>query len=170
MGPDLNSKELTMSTLVKTLIAAGCLMALSNMSYAGSDWLKGTTEQQLKTLANLQPGLGTVMIEYSRRYTAMYYAAKGGNWDMAEYQLKEMPEIQEVGENTRPARAPMLKAFEEDQLAKLGETVKAKDWKKFQVAFKNATEGCNGCHAANGFQYIKYELPKSSPSPTSNKP
>ncbi len=159
-----------MSILAKSLIAAGCLMALSTMSYAGPDWLKGTTEEQLKKLADLQPGLGTVMIEYSRRFTAMYYSAKGGNWAMADYQLKEMPEIQEVGENTRPARAPMLKSFEDTNLAQLGVAVKAKDWKKFQVAFKDATEGCNGCHAANGYGFIKYELPKSSPSPTSNKP
>jgi hypothetical protein len=27
------------------------------------------------------------MMEYSTRYTNMYYAAKGGNWDLAAYQL-----------------------------------------------------------------------------------
>jgi hypothetical protein len=171
-----------MLKMQKTLLAVGCVLAFSTLSYAGdsdndnapvpaaSSWLKGTTEQQLKTLADIQPGLGTIMIEYSRRFTAAYYAAKGGNWGMADYQLKEMPEIQEVGEYTRPARAPMLKAFEQSGLAKLMDATKAKDWKKFQVAFKGATEGCNGCHAANGFDFIKYELPKSSPSPTSNKP
>lgn len=160
-----------MNILHKSMIAAGCLMALSAVSHAGPpDWNKGSTEEQIKRLSDLQPGLGTIMIEYSRRFTAMYYAAKGGNWGMADYQLKEMPEIQEVGEATRPNRAPMLKAFEEDQLAKLGEAIKAKDWKKFQVAFHDAKEGCNGCHAANGFEFIKYELPKESPSPTSNKP
>ena len=110
------------------------------------------------------------MIEYSRRFTTMYYAAKGGNWGMAAYQVKEMPEIQEVGENTRPKFAPMLKAFEGSSISKLTATVKAKDWKKFQAAFHEAAEGCNGCHAANGYGFIKYVLPKSSPSPTSNNP
>jgi len=159
-----------MSTLAKSLFAAGCLMALSSISHAGSDWLKGTPEQQLKTLADIQPGLGTIMIEYGHRFATMYYAAKGGNWDMASYQLKEMTEIQEVGEKTRPARAPMLKSFEETSLAKLGETIKAKDWKKFQTAYTTATQACNGCHAANGFGFIKYELPKASPSLTADKP
>jgi hypothetical protein len=159
-----------MLTLRNTLIAAGCLMAVTSFSYAGSDWLKGSSEEQIKTLAELQPGLGTVMIEYSHRYSTMYYAAKGGNWDMASYQLKEMREIQEVGENTRPARAPMLKAFESGNLDVLEAAIKAKDWKKFNTAFHDATVGCNGCHAANGFGFVKYELPKSSPSPTANKP
>ena len=54
--------------------------------------------------------------------------------------------------------------------SQLTATVKAKDWKKFEAAFKEAEVACNGCHAANGFPYIKYELPRSSPSPTSNKP
>lgn len=159
-----------MSTLAKTLIAAGCLLALSDVGYAAPEWLNGNEQQEIHTLADLQPGLGTVMIEYSRRFTAMYYAAKGGNWGMAAYQEKEMPEIQEVGENTRPKFAPMLKSFEETNLTKLADTIKAKDWKAFEAAFHQATLGCNGCHAANGYDYIKYELPKSSPSPTSNKP
>jgi hypothetical protein len=154
----------------KAILVAGCLLTLSAGGYAASDWLKGTPDQQLKALAELQPGLGTVMIEYGNRFSTMYYAAKGANWGMADYQLKEMREIQEVGETTRPARAPMLKAFESSSLDKLAETIKAKDWKKFDAAAKEAVEGCNGCHAANGFSFIKYVLPKSSPSPTSVKP
>lgn len=159
-----------MLTMKKTILAAACLLLLAAVSYAASDWLKGTPEQQIKTLAELQPGLGTVMIEYSNRFSTTYYAAKGGNWDMAAYQLKEMREIQEVGENTRPGRAPMLKSFESTHLDKLADAIKAKDWKKFDVAFRHTVEGCNGCHAANGFAFIKYQLPKSSPSPTSVKP
>ncbi len=153
-----------------TALVAGCLLMLSGASYADSSWLKGSTDQQLKTLAELQPGVGTVMIEYANRFTTMYYAAQGGNWGMADYQLKEMREIQEVGETTRPARAPLLKAFESDHLDKLAEAIKGKDLNKFNGAFKSTVEGCNGCHAASDFAFIKYELPKVSPSPTSRKP
>jgi hypothetical protein len=159
-----------MLTPRKTLIVAGCLMAVASLSYAGPDWLKGSTEEQLKTLAELQPGLGTVMIEYSRRFSTMYYAAKGGNWGMADYQLKEMREAQEVGEHTRPARAPMLKDFESTHLEKLAAAIKAKNLGKFKTAFKGAEKACNACHEANDFAFIKYQLPARSPSPTSNRP
>ncbi len=134
-------------------------------AYAASDWLKGSTEEKLNTLADIQPGLGTVMIEYANRYTNAYYAAKGGNWDLAGYMLKEAAEIQEVGETTRPPRAPMLKAFEKSTLDPLNEAVKAKDFKKFDQLFKAGIQGCNGCHAANGFPYIKYSLPKAPLAP-----
>ncbi|MFI5340997.1 MAG: hypothetical protein ACHQ7N_14315 [Candidatus Methylomirabilales bacterium] len=139
-------------------------------TYADSDWLKGNTDEKLKTLAEIQPGLGTVMIEYGTRYTTAYYAAKGGNWDLAAYQIKEALEIQEVGETTRPGRAQALKAFEKNYLEPLNETIKAKDFKKFDKAFKDGIQGCNTCHIGQGFPYIKYQLPKAPISPLSMKP
>ena len=138
-------------------------------TYAASDWLKGSTDEKLKTLAEIQPGLGTVMIEYATRYTTAYYAAKGGNWDLAAYQLKEAREIQEVGETTRPERAQALKGFEKSYIDPLDEAIKAKDLKKFDKAFKDGIQGCNACHIGQGFPYIKYQLPREPISPLSMK-
>ncbi|MGA7180011.1 MAG: hypothetical protein WBX11_10545 [Thiobacillaceae bacterium] len=159
-----------MFTVRKTIIAVSSLLVFAGTAHAAPEWLKGTPEEEFKTLATIQPGLGTVMIEYSNRFSAAYYAAKGGNWDMAGYQIKEAREIQEVGETTRPGRAKFLKEFESTYLDPLDETIKAKDWKKFEVAFKKAEVGCNECHKTQGFHYIKYQLPKASPSPTSERP
>jgi hypothetical protein len=159
-----------MFSIRKTLIATSCLMALAGAAYADSSWLKGSTDDKLKTLGDLQPGLGTVMIEYAARYTNAYYAAKGGNWGLAGYQIKEAREIQEVGETTRPARASALKAFESAYLDPLDKAIEAKDFKKFETAYKAGIQGCNGCHAGQGFPYIKYELPKAASSPLSDKP
>ena len=117
----------------------------------------------LKQIADIQPGLGTVMREYSRRFYITYYAAKNGKWDLANYELKEAREIQEVGEATRPAKAPMLKAFENSYLVPLAKTIKEKNWKAFKVAYNRAIPGCNGCHAANGKPFIKYVLPSIPP-------
>lgn len=152
-----------LSVVIVTLfLAAG--------AYAASDWLKGSPEEELKALAAIQPGLGTVMIEYGGRYTNTYYAAKGGNWDLAAYQLKEAREIQEVGETTRPERASALKAFEKAYLDPLDEAIKAKDLKKFETAFTAGIRGCNGCHTSQGFAYIKYQLPKAPMVPLAMKP
>jgi len=159
-----------MRTMRILAVLALALVLITAGAYAASDWLKGSTEEKLKTLAELQPGLGTVMIEYGARYTNAYYAAKGGNWGLAAYQIKEAREIQEVGETTRPARAQALKAFEKSYLDPLDEAIKAKDFKKFDKAFKDGIQGCNGCHAGQGFPYIKYELPKGPTFPLSMKP
>jgi hypothetical protein len=156
-------------TQTAIVLALG-LAVVAVSAYAASDWLKGSTEEKLKTLAEIQPGLGTVMIEYSNRYTNAYYAAKGGNWGLADYQIKEAREIQEVGETTRPERAQALKAFEKNYLEPLDAAIQAKDFKKFDVAFKAGIQGCNTCHIGQGFPYIKYQLPKGAVSPLSMKP
>ncbi len=154
----------------RILVPALIFVLIAAVAYAAPAWLKGSTEQQLKTLADIQPGLGTVMIEYGARYGNMYYAAKGGNWDLAAYQLKEAREIQEVGETTRPARAEALKTFEKSYLDPLELAIKAKNFATFDKAFKNGIAGCNGCHAAQGFPYIKYQLPKGPTFPLSMSP
>jgi len=151
------------------VVAAGMMVFAAGGAYAASDWLKGSTGDQLKTLAGIQPGLGTVMIEYSDRMTNTYYAAKGGNWGLAGYMLKEALEIQEVGEATRPGRAGALKAFEKAYLDTLDEAIRSKDFSKFDTAFKSTVKGCNGCHASQGFPFIEYKLPDSPPGPLNFK-
>jgi hypothetical protein len=118
----------------------------------------------LQQIAEIQPGLGTVMMEYANRFWSMYYAAKSGNWGLADYQMKEALEIQEVGETTRPGKAAALKAFETSFLVPLNNTINAKDFSAFQTAYNNTVGGCNGCHAANGFAFIKYSLPPTPPN------
>ena len=159
-----------MALTSQRMIVIGCLLSFACTLYAASDWLKGSTDEKLKTLAEIQPGLGTVMIEYGNRYSTTYYAAKGGNWDLAAYQIKEMREIQRVGETTRPARMAGLTGFERSYLDPLDAAVKARDWKKFDSAFRAGITGCNECHVATGFPYITYQLPPSPPSSLSLKP
>ena len=160
-----------MKTASKWLIGVGCLLFLATPSYAqNAGWLKGAPDDKFKALAEIQPGLGTVMIEYSTRFTNIYYAAKGGNWDLADYQLKEALEIQEVGETTRPKRAEALKTYEGKFLDPLGKAITAKDGKAFDAAFKAALDGCNACHKEQGFAFIRYELPKAPSMPLSTAP
>lgn len=63
-----------------------------------------------------------------------------------------------------------MKAFGSGFLDPLGEAIEARDVKKFETAFKAAQQACNACHAAAGFAFIRYELPKEFPSPLSSKP
>jgi hypothetical protein len=144
--------EMSMFSSRKTVIATACLLALAGAAYADTGWLKGSTDEKITKLEDLQPGLGTV------------------NWGLAAYQIKEAREIQEVGENTRPGRAAALKAFESAFIDPLDKAIEAKDIKKFEAAFKAGVQGCNGCHASQGFPFIKYALPKAPAMPLSVKP
>jgi len=130
-----------------------------------TSWLTGTVDERLDKLASIQPGLGTVMIEYGNRFGNAYYAAQVRNWGMAAYQLKEMPEIQEVAENTRPGRKPALQAFEQAALVPLATDIVNQDLDAFNKDFATATAYCNACHAATDFGYIQYALPAQAAAP-----
>ena len=109
------------------------------------------------------------MIEYARRMGSVWFAGEAGNWDMVQYQIIEMREIQEVGETTRPARATPLKAFESGFLDPLDDAVKAKDKAKFEAAYQAAIQGCNTCHGSQtsadfpqSFKFVKVQVPKDT--------
>ncbi|MBI3667686.1 MAG: hypothetical protein HY236_15900 [Acidobacteria bacterium] len=137
------------------ILAIGAALLLAQ----NTSWLTGTVDQKFDTLANIQPGLGTVMIEYSTRMGNIYYAAQAGNWGMAAYQLKEMVEIQEVGETTRPGRAAALKGMEQGALKPLALDIVNQNLTAFNTDFNTAVAFCNACHAATGFDYVVYKLP-----------
>ena len=130
-------------------------------------------DDKIKVLGDLQPGLGVIMQEIGRRFTAVFYAARFGNWDLANYQLKELLEAQEVAEITRPNRKNALKSFEEAYLGEsenpaegtLQDAINKKNFTAFKRSFKATIDGCNACHKSTGFRYIKYRLPAKSELP-----
>ena len=116
-------------------------------------------------LWNIQPGLGTVMMEYGRRFALAKHAVDAGDWGMAQYQIKEQIEIQEVGETTRPAMASLLKNFEHHYLDALSTAIVSHDTDAFNKAYGAAIRGCNGCHAMTGHPHIRFQMPPASPQP-----
>jgi hypothetical protein len=154
-------KKLILSSVLGAVLIGGAAF----LTFADSAWLKGTTDKKLNTLADIQPGLGTVMIEYSNRVGNTYYAAKAKNWGMAAYQLNEAVEIQEVAETTRPNRAGLLKAFENKNFKPLAQDIVNQDFAAFQNDFTSMVANCNACHKSTGFGYIVYELPNQPVTP-----
>jgi len=117
----------------------------------------------LSSIAEIQPGLGTVMMEFGHRFYLTYYAAKAENWELAEYEIEELIEAQEIAETTRPKYALKLQAFESIYLKKLQNSIRKQDWKLFEKNYTQTTNACNACHKENGHSYIQYSLPKESP-------
>jgi hypothetical protein len=154
-----------MSPLKNVFVAIVIAFALTTLLAEGPTWLKGTTAQKLDKLADIQPGLGPVMVDYSNRAGNVYYAAQAGNWGFAAYQLKEMTEIQEVAENTRPEKASALRAFEKSTLVPLARDIEGQDHATFEKDFQTMIVACNGCHQANGMGFIVYQLPAQPATP-----
>jgi len=154
---------------IKLLILTMIFSFLFSLSLSANDIskvivpTKHNKELTISDIAKIQPGLGVVMMEFGHRFYIVYYAAKAKNWKLAEYELNELIEAQEVVEITRPKYKDALKKFENDYLKRLLSTIKAQNWKNFITIYELTTKACNSCHIKTGHPYIQYKLPKTPP-------
>ncbi len=149
------------TSVVLAIIAVVVAVVISN----GQTTSKLNNADRSMTLWNIQPGLGTIMIEYGARMNNAWWAVDADNWDMAKYQVKEMTEIQEVGEVTRPSHADALKKFEKNDIDPMMQAVDAKDKDAFVAAYDKAITGCNQCHGdtkgkdGSSYRFVKIIRP-----------
>jgi hypothetical protein len=93
-----------------------------------------------------------------------YYAAAGGNWGLAGHELTELGKLLEQGAITRPKYAPQLSMFVTSHLARLLQTVEARDLNAFNSAFTAATDAANVYHRTLGHPEIIWKLPPEPPA------
>lgn len=121
-------------------------------------------ELTLEQLAEVQPGLARLMKEIGDRFHVLYYAAKAGNWKLAEHEQKVTITILRAGATLRPKYHQDISAFIESHLQPLAESIKARDWRRFERAYMNAVDETNKLHEKYGYGFIHYKLSKDPPS------
>jgi hypothetical protein len=129
--------------------------------------VKGKTphgEMTIDQLAEVQPGMASLMKEVGERYTNTYYAAKGGNWKMAAHQLNQLRAAFRTAKVTRPKYAEDLTAFDKECLQPIFKAIHDRDWGEFELAFQRGEAGSDAYHDKRGYPYIRYVLPKDPPS------
>ena len=117
----------------------------------------------LDQLAEGQPGMARLMKEVGERYHILYYAAKGGNWQLARHQLSQVISLHKAGATLRPKYAPDLTTFIQNHLNPIADAIAARDWKKFDELYHKGIEGSNILHEKYNYGYIRYVLPKNPP-------
>lgn len=120
-------------------------------------------ELTLEQLAEAQPGMARLMKEISDRYYVLYYAAKGGNWKLAQHELNQVVSLFRLAGVFRPKYAHDLSSFTVDYFNPMGEAIKEKNWAKFEHAYNRGIDGSNVYHEKYGYDYIRYVLPKIPP-------
>lgn len=120
-------------------------------------------ELTLDQIAELQPGLGTLMRDVSDRYWILYYAAKGGNWDLAAYQLRGLRSLYKKGSVTRPKYAGMLDEYSRKIFDPLQTHIEAKNFTKFDEVYRQGIELANNMHGATKHGEIVWKLPDHPP-------
>ena len=120
-------------------------------------------ELSLDQLVELQPGLGRLMPEVGRRYWIVYYAAQGGNWELAAFQLRQIVHLFRIGATTRPKMEKHLEAFRLGTLDRLALAIEARDWPRFESAYRDGIESANRLHDTTGHPEIRWRLPDEPP-------
>ena len=117
-------------------------------------------ELTLEQIADALPGTSEIMAQVGRRYARAYYAAHGGNWELAAYCLREIRSRQRMLAVIRPKYARQLAEFDREALAPLLATVEARDWEEFERAFAQGIRRANHYHSQTGKSYIRWKLPE----------
>ena len=123
----------------------------------------GHREMTVEDMAAIQPGLARIMPDVGIRTWKLYYAAKEGHWELANFQWKEIKELMELGAFTRPKHEDALNQFMAEDWPPLGKAIAAKDFAAFEVAFHKSIEQANAYHELKDKPYIRWKLPSTPP-------
>jgi hypothetical protein len=120
-------------------------------------------ELTLDQLAELQPGLGQLMPMVSERYWTLYYAAKGGNWALADYELRSLRSLWKKMSITRPKYKEMLGDYAQKIFDPLEKQIAAKDFAGFERTYRVGIDLANKLHVATDHGEIVWKLPPTPP-------
>jgi hypothetical protein len=120
-------------------------------------------ELTLDQLAELQPGLGQLMPLVSERYWILYYAAQGGNWALADYQLRSLRSMWKKMNTTRPKYAGMLDNYAQKIFDPLARHIAARDFAAFDQAYRQGIDLANKMHVATKHGEVIWKLPPAPP-------
>ncbi len=120
-------------------------------------------ELSLDQLAELQPGLGQLMPLVGERYWTLYYAAKGGNWALADYELRGLKSLWQKMSTTRPKYRDMLETYAKKIFDPLAHQIASKNFAEFEKTYQAGVALANAMHVASNHGEIVWKLPPNPP-------
>ena len=133
------------------------------------DWRKNaTTEEKVQQMIKVIPSASNIMIQMGERYKNLYWAAKMGKWEFANYQVEEMQELINTLQITRPKRAKTASEFLQAVFPAIPKSLESKQWTEFEAGFELLRQQCMQCHIKNDHAFITLPIPKSANSPVLN--
>ncbi len=120
-------------------------------------------ELTLDQIAGMMPGMADLMVAVAHRYHVMYYAAKGGNWRLAAYQLGGVRKALSTAKLTRPKYREAIDHFVAEFLDGMDAAIRARDWSRFEQLVRASIEASDALHREWGYAYIQYRMPTDPP-------
>ncbi len=146
-----------------------CMAVQAPAAAPAQDWRStASTAKKVDKLVAVMPATGNIMIEMGERYKNLYWAAKLGQWEFADYQAEEMEELIDKLKITRPELTKTANEFLKNSYPHVSQVVRSREWDKFSVMFENLRSECMACHSKNEHGFIVLPIPKRASSPVLN--
>ena len=123
----------------------------------------GKRELTLDELALMQPGMDRLMAEVGPRAHRLYYAAKAGNWRLADYFYKSLVKQLRLCATSRPKYDDDMTAYLDEDCAPVRDAIRGRDVAAFESAYVRMVDRANHYHEVFGKPYIKWVTPATPP-------
>ncbi len=117
----------------------------------------------LEEIAEALPGTGDLMFMVGQAWWRCFYAARGGNRELAAYFARRVRGLQRRLALVRPKYGADLARFEDERLGPVLAALDRGDTEAFERAFADATDEANRLHVKWGKGYLRWTLPPDPP-------
>ncbi len=120
------------------------------------------------SLKQQQPGLGEYMSTMQLHAAKLWCAARESNWKLAGYELDELDETMGAAEGLHARKdnvdvSSVLESVRRTQLPVIGASLKMRNARAFDDAYRQTLAACNGCHRPAGYGFIRIIIPTGAP-------
>lgn len=115
------------------------------------------------------PRLVATMSAAQLQHLKLFFAGKAKNWELAAYELRQLKDSITEAAVLYPGIPVSNITTMVEPLLSVENAVTAKDSRKFTVAMRNLTDGCNACHGSMDRRYVVMSLPTDQQQPPANQ-
>jgi hypothetical protein len=123
----------------------------------------GKRDLTIEELALMQPGMDRLMAEVGHRVHRLYYAAKAGNWKLAEYFYNTTVKQLKLCATSRPKYAEDMAAYLDEDCVPLREALRNRDAAGFETAYAAFVDRANHYHDVWKKPWLHWVTPSSPP-------
>ena len=123
----------------------------------------GKRDLTLDELALMQPGMDRLMAEVGTRTHRLYYAARAGNWRLAEYFYRSIVKQLRLCATSRPKYAEEMATYLDRDCLPVRDAIKSGDVTAFETAYRQLVDRANELHGVFGKPWIHWVTPPTPP-------
>jgi hypothetical protein len=130
---------------------------------------------EVDRLKGMVPDQSHAMADVSYHYSNLWFAAREGNWPLAQFYAGEVQSHLHWAVRIIPVRknnkgqeirlTEILTPIEATNLKAVQDAVAAQDGPKFEQAYRNMLDSCYACHLAADKPYLKLRIPERPETP-----